>query len=149
MKIRVKVIFPLCLFLFTSPCFSEQWLCITEHSAGIKYEKSQKKWRSTRFTVEDDKFIIAETALDNYQLEVRYEKSAVVVAACEKGINSSGYLLCDGFANFKFNKNNGRFVMTFDSGYWLVSLENEFMSSDEESESLYINIGNCTIMSES
>ena len=39
--------------------------------------------------------------------------------------------------------------MTFDTGYWAVNTENEFMSSDEESESPYMNIGNCSLVKES
>jgi len=54
----MKNIVLLSLIYYTSTSFSQQWLYITEHSAGFKYDENQKKLRSTRFTVEDDKFVI-------------------------------------------------------------------------------------------
>ena len=137
------------LCLFAAPSYGEQWLCITEHSAGFKYDENQKKWRSTRFTVNDDKFVIEKSDLEGFELEVKYQESAVVVAGCKEGFSLIGNLICGGFTTFKFNKNNGRFIMTFDTGYWAVNTENEFMPSDEESESPYMNIGNCLLVKDS
>lgn len=143
LTLTVLRILVLLLFLFSLPCFAEEWLCVTEHSAGFKYEEKQKKWRSTRFTIDEDKFVIAKSESDEFELEIKYQESAVVAATCKEGIQTTGYLHCDGFSIFKFNKNNGRFIMTFDSGYWAVNPENEFMPSDNKSESPHMNIGHC------
>lgn len=139
----MRKLFLLSLVAISTSCFAEEWLCTTEHSAGFKFSENHKKWRSTRFTVETDKFVIAKSELEGFELEIKYQESAVVVAACKNGFNKSGYLYCGGFSTFKFNKNSGRFIMTFDSGYWAISPENEFMPSDDKSESPFMNIGTC------
>ena len=133
----------LVLLLVSSICSAEQYICIAETSAGFNYSETSKKWESTRFNTEK-KYIISESDSEYYAREVVRIGSDYPVASCVEGFNSHGYLLCSSsFHDFRFQKENGRYLISYFGGYYNVMPSlNEI--TDSTSDTPFMEIGKCS-----
>jgi hypothetical protein len=100
---------------------SERWLCVAELSTGFTFNKSDKSWQTTKFTVHNDKFIVHRPTSDT---PISRGMKWVVTRVGERMPNSfcandfAGPLLtCSSMTTFKFSKEKLRFSATYDFGF--------------------------------
>ena len=139
MKGRIPV--ALLLLVFASVAGANQWLCIGEYATGFSYSEASQQWQSTHFRGQS-KYVIIEGNNPKYPYEIKRLGEKFSLMRCDHAVNKAGYLLCDGLSGqFRFNKDNLRFLITFIPGFYNV-LPNTF--SDEESDTPSMEIGFCT-----
>lgn len=100
------------------------YFCVTENVVGLSYNENNKKWVSYIFKA-DTNYIIKRPPKDQkwsnenwIVVEVGSKDTSVPRSFCENDFNENGKLFCNGLAlsNFKFNKNNNRFLATYLAG---------------------------------
>ncbi len=124
---------------------AESWLCIPDLATGFKYDAGTKQWREATFKTEGDRYIIkaADDGKNAYVITEFGDPSTIPNAWCENDINDGGYLFCKGiFTEFKFNKNNLRFLQTYHGGYIEIQPSNKFMKEGDDTP--LISIGRCS-----
>ena len=119
----------------------EQYLCATDHSAGMVYDKAQKSWRSTTFRP-DTNYVISKSDRAGEAFRVTNVGQKFAGYYCKEGFNASDYLDCDGIGEFAFNKRNGRFLATYTIAYVHVGVAAD--STDANSDTPIIAIGKCS-----
>jgi len=134
------------LFLSAPPVKADQYLCVAEAAAGFSYDENIKKWKSTTFRT-DNKYIIAPVKREGYAYKISKIGDTNPFSSCKEGFNKSGFLFCEGVGDFKFNKNNGRYLFIYSFGYYSVHPELgkilPGMESDKTSDTPYMEIGKC------
>lgn len=140
----MKALERIALFLLLWPLYahSEQYLCVPEKITGFAYHPKTKEWDYAKFRP-DFKYVIA-PAKGNFTFSLAKVGEQHPTGGCKDGFNDAGFLFCeipDG--DFKFNKKNGRYLMVFDMGYYLVGAGN-WAEKDEDSGSPAIQIGKCS-----
>lgn len=108
---------------------SERWLCVAEHSTGFRFDKSDRSWQNSKFTVHNDKFIIHRPTSDT---PISRGMKWIVTRVGERMPNSfcandfAGSLLtCSSMTTFKFSKKTLRFSATYDFGFVEPSSEGD------------------------
>ena len=126
--------------LFCSPVVADaqQYLCVVERAVGFAYKSNS--WENAHFKTEN-KYIISKGDGKGYKVTKVGDKNELV--SCEKDFNEFGYLFCSGLPEFKFNKNNGRFLLAYLLGYYNV-LPQQNKITDENSDTPYLEIGRCS-----
>ena len=119
----------------------EQYLCVTDHSAGVVYSAPEKSWRPTIFRP-DAKYIVAKSSRPTEAFQVTQVGQSIVSYRCKEGFNEYGYLSCRGLGDFTYNKKNGRFLATHTVGYVNVGLGPEL--TDANSDTPSVAIGKCS-----
>ena len=126
----MKQIIWLVLFMLPGVSIADQWLCVADQSNGFNYRESSDKWEQTKFTVDDDKYIVSQSKFEIYKYDVTRLGKKNSSAYCEKGFNTKGDLYCElkvkadmemnGLMYRVFNMNHikGRFVMSENFGYF-------------------------------
>lgn len=146
-----------CSFAVAAWPDSPEWVCTGKYVVGYSFDKGTQTWVPTHFkTVKyivkkpiksaDSPPIIADASLAVYEFK---KPNADPAFACKDDFNSVGNLFCEGltnwFAQFKFNKLNGRFIDFADGGYITAQ---QFASGAypeaEGSYTPYMEIGTCT-----
>ena len=122
----------------------EKYLCICEHATGFSYNASSKSWESAVFKA-DSKFIISQSDAEDCRFKITRVGERYPEFMCKKGFSKDGYLYCfDVFGGeFRFNKKNGRFLMTYLLGYFNAGPGLAF-PTDEQSDTPLIAIGVCS-----
>jgi hypothetical protein len=125
------------------PSDGGNYLCVSESSAGFRYDKQTKTWKGTNFRT-DDKYLIAPSKSPNYAFQVTRVGESSPAVSCDNGFNEPGYLHCEGIGGeFKFNRRNGRFLFAFVTGYFnVIPSLNDI--TDETSDTPFIEIGKCS-----
>ncbi len=127
---------------------AEQYLCVVEKTTGFKYNKASKSWESVNFTA-GTKYIISK---DDTKLPVDYSRFKFTVKEmgdkhplywCEDDFGLD-ILSCTGPGDFRFNRENGRFVLAFTAGYYNVGIEWIIEITDENSDTPLMSIGKCS-----
>lgn len=122
---------------------AEQYLCVSERSAGFKYDARTSTWNGTTFRTED-KYLIAPSKDPRYAFQVTKVGENISTASCKDGFNEFGYLFCSGLGgDFKFNRDNGRFLLVYAMGYFNV-LPGVNKTTDEKSDTPFMDIGKCS-----
>ena len=119
------------------------YLCVSESSAGFRYDEQTKTWKGTNCRT-DAKYLIAPSKRPNYAFQVTRVGDSGPAAFCENGFNGPGCLHYEGLGGeFKFNRRNGRFLFAFVTGYnKVIPGLNDF--TDETSDTPFIEIGKCS-----
>ena len=129
--------------LIPSSAWSDQFLCVPDKMTGFTFDESKNDWTSTTFTT-NFKYIIAPTnnGRDSYTLTKVGENEPE--GYCKNGFNESGFLFCETFGGeLKFNKSNGRYLMSFTYGYYIVGTD-DTTKTDKDSGTPMIQIGKCS-----
>ena len=120
-----------------------QYLCVSERSAGFKFDARADSWASTNFRTEA-KYLVAPSKNAQYAFQITKVGENIPTASCEDGFNEPGYLLCTGIGGeFKFNRDNGRFLLVYAIGYFNV-LPKLNQITDEKSDTPFLEIGKCS-----
>lgn len=122
---------------------AEQYQCVSEHATGFSYDKVSKSWTTAKFKTGEN-YIITESDDEGSSFNVTKVGEKHVMFTCDNRFNKLGYLFCEGAAGkFKFNKNNGRYILSHLAGYFDVLPKiNEI--TDEKSDTPFIEIGHCS-----
>jgi hypothetical protein len=90
-------------------------LCVVEKWAGFAYNSQRKTWETTNFA-SGRKYIISESRKPDVAFQITEVGSPLPFGFCKHGFNKYGILRCDddiyNLTEFKFNKDNGRFLYT-------------------------------------
>ena len=148
----MKISFLMFLLIIISSAHAEEYLCVADMSVGFKFKYETKSWEKTDFEVNKSKYLVRKSKLfPKYAYEVEKVGDVLTQVSCKNDFNEYGYLICDDFwgvIEFRFNKNNGRFMLidTF-MGYTSV-LPSINGITDEKSSGQHMEIGKCTIKKE-
>jgi hypothetical protein len=105
-----------CTFLPTA-VFAESYLCISDLVTGFSFDEQHKKWEIGRFKAED-KYIVTRSTGELSKWEVKETGQSIPNAFCAEDFTVHGGLRCNGLVEFRMNKNNLRFVLTYLIGFW-------------------------------
>lgn len=140
----------LALLLAFKPTYAaaETWLCITDMATGFNYNKSTKRWESTDFTVDDEKFIIRRSNREGFAWEIQKfgDQNAFPYAVCKDDFNSAGVISCRRFSGLIiFNSKNGRFSRAFGGSYTAYDRNSSIdIFREEGSDSPVVALGRCS-----
>lgn len=137
------------LILIPTVAKADTWLCIADRSTGFYYNESSKKWLQTNFKTENNRYIIKRSQRDNLTWEVNEfgaAESFFPHAVCNSDFTEGGFLHCTGIlSEFKFNKNNGRYVYTFTGSYITYNPQSSLeMFRKDGGDTPLIEIGTCS-----
>ncbi len=114
----VRTLLTVILFalLSASAYAAESYLCVADMATGFKFDKNRKEWKTTAFKA-GNKYVLTKSKHEGYAWEVKKVGIRITQSWCKKDFDKYGFLLCDGFFAFKFNKNNLRFLNVHSIGY--------------------------------
>ncbi len=119
----------------------ERYLCVSDRSTGFAFNAASKRWETAIFSNEK-KYLIAPSGFLTKTLYVNEVGSDFSVASCGNGFNSDGVLFCLGFIDFRFNRNNGRYISVYIHGY--IGVDGLKEKTDEKADTPYLEIGRCS-----
>jgi hypothetical protein len=103
----LAIFIPLCAYSQSS------YLCIADATTGFRYDNNSKEWVKTSFKTADEKYILKK----NQEGWEWLEFGSKTGMQCGE-INEYGWLHCTLWVgSLKFNKNNLRYLRTYDAGY--------------------------------
>ncbi len=124
---------------------AEQYFCVADSSVGFSFQPLSNKWIANGFNIEDKKYIISASPEKGYEYQVT-KLGEYRVSLCKNRFNEHGFLLCSipmKDVSFKFNKKNGRYMLSYSKGYYNV-VSGFVPGSDDESDTPYLEIGKCS-----
>jgi hypothetical protein len=147
----ILIIIGVAIFNYGTLLGQEKYLCVAELATGFAYNENSKSWVIGNFKA-DSKYIISKSDNKEYKFKVTKVGENYPTFECKEGGNEYGYLHCQGIGQFSFNKNNGRYLMTFPIGYFNVIPErrksfgdkSKTPFTDKDSETPYMEIGKCS-----
>lgn len=138
----------ICLFGLTGITEAKDYLCIADSVTGFAYNNYLHKWVSgkfrpgTKYLIKPDKG----SKIDKYVISV-FGKDEVA-AICQYGISKTGFLDCSwGYRNFHINVQTGRYIKTFDYGYFNIGRKDYIsgkMVTNKNSYTPTMEIGKCS-----
>ena len=138
----LKILIAMTCLTFTAVISADQFLCVADQAAGFMYSKTIKKWQASAGD-SDEKYVISESDLEGYAYQLKEVGEETSYTECKEDFTKFGYLTCEGLYEFQMNRDNGRFLMVFKTGYFNVLPEiNDF--TDETSDTPYMVIGKCS-----
>ena len=131
------IITSLLISLFTTSLYAaDAYLCITEISSGISFNKSLNKWEPIIFQ-SGEKLLLKRSKKKGFKWRASLHKDKNFWSLCRTDFNKYNTISCDGFFNFIMNKKNMKFKAFNIEGYTESSqFANRF--------NLYISIGKCS-----
>ncbi len=146
-KLIILIIFTAIILSFnlisSSVTHAEQFLCVADLATGFKFNSASKSWENANFNVSSEKFIISKSEIDKQSYKVTLMGEKVEQAVCEEDFNEAGILFCDGFSEYRFNKNNGRYVKVYLIGYYTYTAGSTMFGEDGKNTP-HIEIGKCS-----
>jgi hypothetical protein len=133
----------ICLFLYPLVALSEQYLCVPDKMTGFAYDAKKKEWDYMQFNT-NFKWVIApaNNGRDAFVQTKVGDKDPE--GYCKQGFNEGGFLFCSGLGgDLKFNRNNGRYLMVFTMGYYVVG-KGQWAETDADSGTPMVQIGKCS-----
>lgn len=138
---------------FSQSSYSDSYLCEAERASGFVYNQENKMWQSSKFSIENRKYLVSRTDADDifikalkYDYEVKEVKSQQPIIHCKalKLIDSNeetGLITCRGplGESFNFDKRNGRYIRSQPTGYVTMKTGSDSASGP------YMEIGNCSL----
>ena len=144
---RVQILSVLAVLALSINVSAEQYLCIADGATGFKYDETKKTWNEASFKIQDAKYVISspDNAAATHAYRVMKLGESTPTATCEQDFNDPGYLFCSGqlgTADFRFNRKNGRYLLSFFHGYYSVLPESK--TPEAMSDTPFIEIGKCS-----
>ena len=120
--------------------YADGWLCIADAATGFLYKNG--KWVSTKFNVDDNKFLVSKGRLDVYKVKEMGEQ--IGTTRCrDNDPDKEGWLQCKGFTTeWRMNIQSLRYMRSQLIGYVI-----DDMSKEERLAKLaypFIEIGRCS-----
>ncbi|MCY1427557.1 hypothetical protein D9M71_434070 [compost metagenome] len=112
-----KVVFATLISLFWSNLLlakpNENYLCIPNYSTGYTFDKNSKTWSPTNFSTTNTKYMLS---ISEGKGSWKIFGTSDFISACEVAPNTA-YVACNGLSKVHFNKNNLRFISSYQIGY--------------------------------
>jgi hypothetical protein len=121
-----------CAMLSTNSYAQESYLCVSEASGGVAYEKNINKWKGTVFRTKNEKILI--TSKNNKWVMRKFESTIEV--DCNAPSNYGVMRCSDIFGTLIFNMVTRRYLSSYLAGYT--------DGSDNNDNTPNIEIGVCT-----
>ena len=143
---RCNLLITILLLLNPLIAGAEQYLCVPDKATGFAYNKNSRTWEQANLTT-NRKYIVSKSDDEHFK---RYAFVVIEIgqtiprAICEKGFSDGGYLECLGVFDFRFNKKNGRYILTHTLFGYIDVLPNGYFPTDEKSTTPFIEIGKCS-----
>lgn len=98
------------------------YLCVADKAAGLGFDKGRGTWESKTFKA-DSKYLVsqasqAELAISTDKWLVKEIGQSFPSYSCAEGFSKQGQIYCRGFGEFKFNRENSRYLRTYTFGYY-------------------------------
>lgn len=124
----------------------DSYLCVGDLATGFKYNKTRDKWEITKFNVDDSKYVVSRSKLENFVWEIKEIGVSKPSSWCKEDFNEHGHLYCQGLRHFIMNRENLRFIMADMIGYFFGTLKDEKgkIIIKEGDGSPNIEIGKCS-----
>ena len=119
MKRKSFAVLIVLLTLTSAPLNAEErYLCVPDQAAGFSFDESLGRWKSVNLIAEDVKYIISRIASSKNALSIVSAGAYNEECRSNKGFgnNNEAYFECI-YGEFRFNKNTGRFIRTYTTGY--------------------------------
>jgi len=145
MKLKYTLFLSILLSSFSyNVIATEQYICTANKSTGFSYNKATKEWNSTHFKA-DSKYLFSTSKDKKYTYKVSKFGSKSPVALCNQLFSDHGSIQCnEGFGtDFRFNKENGRYLFIMGFGYYFVRPDTPNGTKDEGSDTPFMEIGKC------
>jgi len=140
------------VMVFSQSSYADSYLCEAERASGFVYDQENKVWQSSRFSIENRKYLVSRTDANDifiqalkYDYEIKEVNSQQPIIHCKArkltdSNEETGLVTCRGplGESFNFDKRSGRYIRSQPTGYVTVKT-----SSDTESGP-YMEIGNCS-----
>lgn len=129
------------ILLSATSAVAEQYVCIAEHTTGFRYNRSSESWSPVTFLA-SKKLVVTVSKSSDYEFEVKTlgSKYDFPEFTCEDAFNEYGYLFCEGFGEFRMNKNTLRFQSYYPIGYVAADFDEEHQATNNPS----LTIGKCS-----
>ena len=142
MKMAGKILCGLfvCLFLASVAYGEEKYICIAEKTVGFSYNEHTKEWQNTFFK-DEDKYLLSKCPGSGCSFLLKELGAQFSTATCKSPFTKYGYIFCSSsIIQFKFNKDNGRYLLVYPIGYYNKTPEDEKQNNDTP----YMQIGKCS-----
>ena len=116
---------------------AQAYLCIADQAVGFRYDKNPKAWKSTLFSVKDERYIL--------KLEDKHWHWSKLGSSFEGTCNdftTADTIGCVGTDEVLFNRTTLRYQLYYPFGY----IAQMTLESFEGSDTPYIEIGRCSEM---
>jgi hypothetical protein len=134
----------LCVTAIPAQASAQTWLCIADMTTGFGFDKTTKRWKETSYSPEESRYIVTPSNKPEWEYLVMEFGSddTIPYATCRDGPTRYGFISCDAlFGEFKFNKNNLRYVRTSVVGYAEITPTTPTKDGDDAP---VIEIGRCS-----
>ncbi|MDM7941609.1 MAG: hypothetical protein QUV35_03175 [Hydrogenophaga sp.] len=118
----MRAVLVLALLVPVMASATTSYLCATEKAAGVSFDKTRGTWDTAIFKA-DGKYLVsqatpAELAESPAKWHVKKLGQSFSMYGCPEDFSNQGRIYCRGIGEFKFNKENGRFLRTYTLGYY-------------------------------
>jgi hypothetical protein len=95
---------------------ANSYVCTADKSVGFAFDKATRTWKPHNFIVRGS-YRVQRSTTPGVAWEVK-EGAAPASIQCRADFSPSGSLACNGFREFRMNRNTGRFIAVYLVGYW-------------------------------
>ena len=107
------------------------------------YSEAAKKWIPATFNASGRTYVVSPKIQKKTNGGVYVVGEKGVRYICKEKFDQNGFMMCEGFGErFRINRNNLRYVMTYELGY--LDTIDEQTHSDTSQLKVILEIGNCT-----
>ena len=117
---------------------AEQYLCTADLVTGFSWNEKDGRWNSTNFNVENENYLVSSiepSTGGHYVIKKLGDRK--IIATCESGFDASGLLSCRDFVVFRMNREAGRYLLVYPSGY--------VEGYDNNDNTPFVEIGKCSV----
>ena len=138
-----KLILILILLFISEPAIAAQYNCKAIVASGLMYSEVAKKWIPATFNASGRTYVVSPKLQKNTNGGVYVVGEKGVRYICKEKFDQNGFMTCEGFGErFRLNRNNLRYVMTYELGY--LDTIDEQNHSDTSQLKVILEIGNCS-----
>ena len=134
------------LLLAASANAQNSFVCAADHSVGLKFDKTTKRWKPAIFNASDKYLITRANEIQRKQgqrWEIRTIGSDSPSFTCKEEFTERGILTCEGFGEFVFNKKSNRFLTSYMMGYVYDGPDHPF-GIEEGADTPSLTAGRCS-----
>jgi len=111
------LLFLLAILVLPSVTLSENYLCVTEQSAGFTYDNSSKRWKAAILR-SNSEYVLSRTDENNDEYRLKLSGIDNIDNKCDENFSEDGYIECYGILGiFNFNNKTTRFQFYYPYGY--------------------------------
>jgi len=132
-----------CFALVPVAAHPQSWVCVADQAAGFTFNRASKEWGSTVMKA-TEKFLVTRSDRPNFKWAVKAVGADAPIALCSADFSEEGYLACEGFQLFRFNRKNLRFVSVHLHGYFSDGVPGVKSQSPEGEVTPKMAIGKCS-----